>query len=94
MTATTSTMPKVELRHCFKYNADFDQTAEKTAHDIRGLVINKSGHEWLETAFDMPYMGEDRCDDATRSYLWENIEKAKAGDPSGFQEATGTNLYH
>ena len=33
----------------------------------------------LETAFDMPYMGEDRCDDATRNYLRENIDKAKPG---------------
>ena len=50
--------------------------------------------EELEKAFALPYMGTDRCDDATRDYLRENLEKAKAGDPSGFQEATGTNLYH
>ena len=43
--------------------------------------------EKLETAFDMPYMGEDRCDDATRKYLRENIRKAKEGDPSGFMES-------
>ena len=28
--------------------------------------------EELEKAFDMPYMGIDRCDDATRNYLREN----------------------
>ena len=47
--------------------------------------------EELEKAFDMPYMGEDRCDDATRNYLRENIEKAKAGDPSGFEESVKAN---
>ena len=36
--------------------------------------------EELEKAFDMPYMGIDRCDDATRNYLRENIDKAKLGD--------------
>lgn len=47
--------------------------------------------EELETAFDMPYMGENRCDDATRAYLRENIEKAKNGDPSGFEECIEVN---
>lgn len=47
--------------------------------------------ETLETAFDMPYMGEDRCDDATRKYLRENIKKAKGGDPSGFMESIRAN---
>lgn len=47
--------------------------------------------EELEKAFDMPYMGTDRCDDATRNYLRENIEKAKQGDPSGFEESIGAN---
>ena len=28
----------------------------------------------LEKAFDMPYMGTDRCDDATRIYLRDNID--------------------
>ena len=42
--------------------------------------------EILENAFDMPYMGKERCDDATRNYLRENIRKAKEGDPSGFIE--------
>ena len=45
----------------------------------------------LEEAFDMAYMGEDRCDDATRNYLRENIDKAKAGDPSGFEECIRVN---
>ena len=47
--------------------------------------------EELETAFDMPYMGEDRCDDATRNYLRENIDKAKLGDTSGFMECIEVN---
>ncbi len=41
----------------------------------------------LEKAFD----GEDRCDDATRRYLRENIDKAKLGDPSGFNECINVN---
>ena len=45
----------------------------------------------LEKAFDMAYMGKDRCDDATRNYLRENIAKAKKGDPSGFEESIGVN---
>ena len=41
----------------------------------------------------MPYMGKDRCDDATRRYLRENIKKAKEGDPSGFMESIqGNNM--
>lgn len=47
--------------------------------------------EELETAFDMSYMGEDRCDDATRNYLRGNIDKAKLGDPSGFLECIKVN---
>lgn len=47
--------------------------------------------EELEKAFDMPYMGEDRCDDATRNYLRQNIDKAKLGDPSGFTECIRAN---
>ncbi len=47
--------------------------------------------EELEKAFDMPYMGIDRCDDATRNYLRENIDKAKLGDPSGFTESIRAN---
>lgn len=39
----------------------------------------------------MPYMGIDRCDDATRNYLRENIDKAKLGDPSGFTESIRAN---
>lgn len=46
----------------------------------------------LETAFAMPYMGEDRCDDATRRYLRENIDKARNGDPSGFEECIRVNF--
>ena len=47
--------------------------------------------EELEKAFDMPYMGIDRCDDATRNYLREYIDKAKLGDPSGFTESIRAN---
>ena len=47
--------------------------------------------EELEKAFDRPYMGEDRCDDATRNYLRQNIDKAKLGDPSGFTECIRAN---
>ena len=47
--------------------------------------------EELEKAFDMPYMGTDRCDDATRKYLRDNIDKAKLGDPSGFTECIQAN---
>lgn len=47
--------------------------------------------EELEKAFDMPYMGTDRCDDATRNYLRSNIDKAKLGDPSGFNECIQAN---
>ena len=47
--------------------------------------------EELEKAFDMPYMGKDRCDDATRNYLRENIDKSKLGDPSGFRECIDVN---
>ena len=39
----------------------------------------------------MPYMGTDRCDDATRKYLRDNIDKAKLGDPSGFTECIQAN---
>ncbi len=45
----------------------------------------------LEKAFDMPYMGTARCDDATRNYLRDNIYKAKLGDPSGFTECIQVN---
>ena len=33
----------------------------------------------------------DRCDDATRKYLRDNIDKAKLGDPSGFTECIQAN---
>ena len=41
--------------------------------------------------YSWPYMGIDRCDDATRNYLRENIDKAKLGDPSGFTESIRAN---
>ena len=49
------------------YNTDSERAAKALAE--------------LEKAFDMPYMGTDRCDDATRKYLRDNIDKAKLGDP-------------
>ena len=44
------------------YNTDSERAAKALAE--------------LEKAFDMPYMGTDRCDDATRKYLRDNIDKA------------------
>lgn len=40
----------------------------------------------LEKAPEMLYMSPQKCDDATREYFRENLEKAKLGDPSGFEE--------
>ena len=40
----------------------------------------------LEKAPEMLYMSPKKCDDATREYFKENLEKAKLGDPSGFEE--------
>lgn len=42
--------------------------------------------EELEKAPEMPYMSPQKCDDATREYFADNLEKAKLGDPSGFEE--------
>lgn len=42
--------------------------------------------EELEKAPDMLYMSPQKCDDATRQYFKDNLEKAKLGDPSGFEE--------
>lgn len=36
-------------------------------------------------SLDMPYMGTDRCDDATRNYLRENIDKAEIRRPVWLQ---------
>lgn len=60
---------------------------------ILTIRIRKGGKALaeLEKAFDMPYMGTDRCDDATRKYLRDNIDKAKLGDPSGFTECIQAN---
>ena len=59
------------------YNTDSERAAKALAE--------------LEKAFDMPYMGTDRCDDATRKYLRDNIDKAKLGDLSGFTECIQAN---
>lgn len=40
----------------------------------------------LEKAPEMRYMSPEKCDDATRKYFKDNLEKAKLGDPSGFEE--------
>ena len=42
--------------------------------------------EELEKAKKMPYMSEEKCDDATREYFDKILDKAKNGDPSGFEE--------
>lgn len=40
----------------------------------------------LEKAPDMHYMSPQKCDDATREYFKDNLNRAKLGDPSGFEE--------
>lgn len=40
----------------------------------------------LEKAPNMLYMSPQKCDDATRRYFKDNLDKAKLGDPSGFEE--------
>lgn len=48
----------------------------------------------LEKAFDMGYLSPQRADDATRKFLRDYIDRAKLGDPSGFQQdiqANGSN---
>ena len=42
--------------------------------------------EELEKATDMAYMSPSRCDDATRRYFKEMLDKAKAQDPSGVEQ--------
>ena len=34
----------------------------------------------------MNNMSEEKCDDATREYFDKILDKAKNGDPSGFEE--------
>lgn len=46
----------------------------------------------LEKAPSMNYMSEGRCDDATRRYFNNIMEKARLGDPSGFEECVRANL--
>lgn len=40
----------------------------------------------LEKAKNMLYMSPEKCDDVTRKYFDDNLQKAKLGDPSGFEE--------
>ena len=40
----------------------------------------------LEKAKTMPYMSEEKCDDATREFFDKYLDQAKNGDPSGFEE--------
>lgn len=47
--------------------------------------------EQLEQAFSMGYMSPQRADEPTRSYFRENLDKAKLGDPSGFEESLRVN---
>ncbi|CAC9936637.1 hypothetical protein PEPCOX59622_01652 [Aedoeadaptatus coxii] len=42
--------------------------------------------EELEKATDMAYMSPSKCDDATRRYFKEMLDKAKAQDPSAVEE--------
>lgn len=45
----------------------------------------------LEKAPDMLYMSPEKCDDATRKYFKDNLDKAKLGDPSGFEQNVRLN---
>ena len=53
-------------------------------------AASKALHE-LEKVPSMPFMGPDRCDDATRNFFKEHMRKAKLGDPSGFQQDVQAN---
>lgn len=50
--------------------------------------------EELEKALDMGYMSSQRADDSTRNYFREILDKAKLGDPSGFEESLRANQAH
>ena len=47
--------------------------------------------EQLDKALHYPYMGPEKCDDATRNFFKDALTKAKAGDPSGFAEDVKVN---
>lgn len=47
--------------------------------------------EQLEKALSMGYMSPQRADDSTRNYFKETLDKAKLGDPSGFEESIRVN---
>lgn len=42
--------------------------------------------EELEKALSMRYLSKECCDDATRKFFKDRLDKAKANDPSGFEE--------
>lgn len=42
--------------------------------------------EELEKALNMRYLSKECCDDATRKFFKDRLDKAKANDPSGFEE--------
>ncbi|HFH9839770.1 TPA: hypothetical protein ACGONB_001372 [Streptococcus suis] len=50
--------------------------------------------EELEKALDMGYMSSQRADDSTRNYFRDILDKAKLGDPSGFEESLRANQAH
>lgn len=45
----------------------------------------------LEKVPDMAYMSPQRSDDATRRFFKDYLDRAKLGDPSGFQEDVTAN---
>lgn len=45
----------------------------------------------LEKVPSMPYMSKERADDATRRFFKDYLDRAKLGDPSGFQENVTSN---
>lgn len=47
--------------------------------------------EALEKVPSMEYMSPERADDATRRFFKDYLDRAKLGDPSGFQENVNLN---
>lgn len=51
----------------------------------------KEALEALERVPEMGYMSTERADDATRRFFRDYLDRAKLGDPSGFQEDVQAN---
>lgn len=51
----------------------------------------KEALEALEKVPEMGYMSSERADDATRRFFKDYLDRAKLGDPSGFQEDVQAN---